>query len=80
MPEQTRVGNKLRELREGMGLSVEALAGRSEISAKLIEQLEAGELVASLAPLIKIARGLGVHLGTFLDETAKAGPVVVRAG
>jgi len=52
MPEQTRVGNKLRELREGMGLSVEALAGRSEISAKLIEQLEAGELVASLAPVI----------------------------
>ena len=32
----------------------------------------------SLAPLIKIARVLGVRLGTFLDDQAELGPVVCR--
>ena len=32
----------------------------------------------SLAPLIKIARVLGVRLGTFLDDQDEVGPVVCQ--
>jgi quercetin dioxygenase-like cupin family protein len=34
--------------------------------------------VPSLAPLIKIARSLGVRLGTLLDDAGGLGPVVTR--
>lgn len=80
MFDEQHVGKKIRQLREGLGLSVEALAERSGCNPKFIEHLETAKLVPSLAPLIKIARGLGVHLGTFLDDTAFRGPVVVRGG
>ncbi|HOZ46022.1 MAG TPA: XRE family transcriptional regulator [Candidatus Hydrogenedentes bacterium] len=80
MPEKNRVGEKIRQLREIHEMSVEELAEKSFCSVVLIEQLEAGDLVPSLAPLMKIARALGVRLGTFLDDEAQAGPVVARVG
>lgn len=79
MTERTRVGEKIRKLREVRELSVEELAQQSQCSPELIEQLESGQLTASLSPLLKIARGLGVRLGTFLDDEPHAGPVVTRA-
>jgi quercetin dioxygenase-like cupin family protein len=45
----------------------------------VIERIEAGAIVPSLAPLIKISRALGVRLGTLLDDDAQVGPVVTRA-
>lgn len=79
MSEGTQVGDKIRVLRESKGLSIEELAERSQSSVKTIEQLESGHLVPSLAPLLKLARGLGVHLGSLLDDRPHPGPVVVRA-
>jgi len=61
-------------------MSVHDLAERSQTHEEAIEQLEAGELVPSLAPLLKIARGLDVRLGTLLDDDPHASPTVVRAG
>ncbi|HNR31442.1 MAG TPA: XRE family transcriptional regulator [Candidatus Hydrogenedentes bacterium] len=74
------VGRIIRELREQQGLSVEELAHRSHCNPKFIEHLETGKLVPSLAPLTKIARGLGVHLGAFLDDAPEYGPIIVRGG
>lgn len=61
-------------------LSREDLAARSACGVELLDRLEAGELVPSLAPLMKIARALGVRLGTFLDDEQQQAPVIVRAG
>lgn len=80
MIEENHVGKKLHRLREAQRLSIEELAERSNCNAKFIEQLEVGHLVPSLAPLIKIARGLGVHLGTFLDDAPEYGPIIARGG
>jgi transcriptional regulator with XRE-family HTH domain len=80
MSKEHHPGAKIRQLRESQQLSIEELAEKSQSSVKFIEQLEAGQLVPSLAPLIKIARGLGVRLGTFLDDEAHSGPVVVQGG
>ena len=46
-----------------------------------IRRIEDNIDIPSLAPLIKIARALGVRLGTFLDDqTNEDGPVVCRKG
>lgn len=41
--------------------------------------IENDQYLPSLGPLIKIARALGVRLGTFLDDNDELGPVVSRA-
>jgi transcriptional regulator with XRE-family HTH domain len=80
MTQERHLGEKIRRLRESMQMSVEELAERSQSSALFIEHIEAGELLPSLAPLMKIARALGVRLGTFLDDDPHGGPALVRGG
>ncbi|MDK2892265.1 cupin domain-containing protein [Methanohalophilus sp.] len=80
MVEKNMLGNKIRQLREMHQMSVEELANNSNTNPELIKQLEDGALVPSLAPLMQIARALGVRLGTFLDDIPHADPVIVRDG
>lgn len=76
MIEKNQIGEKIHKLRKIRSLSLTALAEKSRLSETLIAQLESGEMVPSLSPLIKIARSLGVRLGTFLDDRENLGPVV----
>jgi mannose-6-phosphate isomerase-like protein (cupin superfamily) len=80
MDEKQSVGRKIKQLREARNLSIAQLAELSKTDEKFIEQLEAEQLVPSVAPLLKIARGLGAHLSTFLDDDSTSGAVVARAG
>ena len=54
------------------------MAQRSGLAIEQIERIENNIDIPSLAPLIKIARVLGVRLGTFLDDQDEIGPVVCR--
>ncbi|MDR1672825.1 MAG: XRE family transcriptional regulator [Bacteroidales bacterium] len=72
------IGGKVKSVRESRSLSVEDVSERSGVSAEQIRRIEGDLDIPSLAPLIKIARVLGVRLGTFLDDQAKLGPVVTR--
>ena len=56
------------------------MAERSGIPAALIAKIEDEGHIPDLAPLIKIARALGVRLGTLLDDHEELGPVITRAG
>jgi len=80
MSEKNKLGSKIIQLREARNLSPSDLAERTELPVGLIAQLESGELIPSLSPLIKIARALGVRLGTFLDDDQNIGPIVSRIG
>ncbi len=80
MTEKNPVGTKIKHLRESKRLSIDGLADLCQVNRKLIEELEAGELVSSIAPLLKIARGLGVRLDSLLDDDPSDAPVIVRAG
>ena len=73
------IGGKIKSIRESRNLSVEEVAERSGVSSEQIERIENDIQLPSLAPLIKIARALGVRLGTFLDDHTELGPVVNRA-
>lgn len=72
------IGEKIRSIREMKNISVAETAERSGLSEEQIMRIEGNEDFPSLAPLIKIARVLGVRLGTFLDDQQELGPVVCR--
>ena len=72
------IGAKIKSIRESKQLSIEETAERTGLSIEQIERIEGNIDFPSLAPLIKIARVLGVRLGTFLDDQSELGPVVCR--
>lgn len=80
MSEENKLGEKIRQIRENHEMSVEELATQSQCSSEVIASIESGELIPSLTPLIKIARVLGVRLGTFLDDAPQTGPVIAKSG
>lgn len=80
MADRNTIGDKVRLVRENRKLGVDQLAERAELRTELIARIESGDLIPSLGPLMRIARALGVRLGTFLDDQESVGPVVVRAG
>jgi transcriptional regulator with XRE-family HTH domain len=80
MAEKNTIAGKLTLVRESRKLSQDQLAERAGLKAEMVTEIESGALIPSLGPLIRIARALGVRLGTFLDDQENVGPVVVRAG
>ncbi|MBQ8361507.1 MAG: helix-turn-helix transcriptional regulator [Bacteroidaceae bacterium] len=72
------VGEKIKSLRETREISISELAERSGLAEEQITRIENNIDIPSLAPLIKIARALGVRLGTFLDDQDETGAVVCR--
>lgn len=68
------VGEKVKLLHESKQITVQELAGRCGLAEEQIVRIEDNQDIPSLAPLIKIARALGVRLGTFLDDNNKTGP------
>ena len=75
----TFVGSKIKGIRESKNISIEEMSERSGLSEDQILSIENDQNLPSLGPLIKIARALGVRLGTFMDDNDALGPVVCRA-
>ena len=73
------VGSKIKGIRETKNLSLEEVSESCGLTVDQIEAIESGQTLPSLGPLIKIARALGVRLGTFMDDNDSIGPVVCRA-
>ncbi|MDH8700830.1 putative cupin superfamily protein [Dysgonomonadaceae bacterium PH5-43] len=78
MGSEILVGSRIKNLRETKSISIEDVSERSGLSIDQIKRIEENKDFPSLAPLIKIARVLGVRLGTFLDDQSSLGPVVSR--
>ena len=74
------VGHKITLIRHQKNISTNELAERCGFSAAMMEQIEQNETIPSLGHLIKVARALGVRLGTFLDDMDQLGPVITRNG
>lgn len=72
------IGAKIKSIRESKQLTTQEVAERSGLGIEQIERIEGNLDFPSLAPLIKIARVLGVRLGTFLDDQSELGPVICR--
>ena len=78
MKTNKRIGERIREIRESKSISLADMIERSGLDEKQVVTIEETGGIPSLAPLIKIARVLGVRLGTFLDDVDESGPVISR--
>lgn len=78
MEEKERLGERIRKIRQGKEISEAELSRRSGLPEEIIERIENGEVYPFLSPLIKISRGLGVRVGTFLDDQKQTGPVITK--
>lgn len=80
--ENTRssVGKRIRTYREEKNLSCEQLAEQAGISVEQLARIEADADLPALSILLKIARAMGVRLGTFLDDNDDLGPALSNVG
>jgi transcriptional regulator with XRE-family HTH domain len=62
-----RIATRVRELRAGAGLSLEALARRSGVSRSMISLIERGESSATAVVLEKLSVALGVTLASLFE-------------
>ena len=72
------IAEKIRTLMADRNVDIDDLAQRSGLKKEAIETILNDNKIPSLAPIIKIARALGVRPGTFLDDSEHLGPVVNR--
>lgn len=71
-----KIGSKIKQLREAAGLTQDDLAEAASIQTSKVALIESGEASPTIAILLKMARRLGVRLGTILDGTEATGPIV----
>ncbi len=62
------LGERVRKLRTGQGLSARALAGQSELSERFLSEVEAGRANISVLNLAGLSRALGVTPSVLLED------------
>lgn len=72
------VGGRLRELRQGIGVSMRALARMSGLSANALSMIERGRTSPSVSTLYKLASAIGVPITAFFREEPSQSEVVFR--
>jgi len=60
-------GLRLRALRQGQDLTLEAAAEQMDIDWKHLQKIEAGQLNITLVTLVRIAKGLHVSLDALFE-------------
>jgi transcriptional regulator with XRE-family HTH domain len=72
-----RLGDRVRELRRGRGLTLEELAERSGVSRAMISKVERGEKNPTLVVAAKVAEGLEITLAELLGTEERRKIIVV---
>ena len=73
-----RIAGRVRTLRTDLGLTLDALAAKCEVSRSMISLVERGESSPTAVVLEKIAAGLGVPLATLFDDVKVSADPVSR--
>jgi transcriptional regulator with XRE-family HTH domain len=71
----SRIAGRVRGLRSDLGVTLDTLAARCNVSRSMISLVERGESSPTAVVLEKIATGLGVPLATLFEDPAAGGPV-----
>ena len=80
MSGEGKLGERVRTYRERLGMTVDTLGQHSGVDAGVITAIESGEVYPVLGVLLKLSRGLGQRLGTFMDDQYRPDPIITRAG
>jgi transcriptional regulator with XRE-family HTH domain len=75
-----RIAGRVRALRAELGMTLDGLAAKSDVSRSMISLVERGESSPTAVVLDKIATGLGVPLATLFDDSSAAASPVSRPG
>jgi len=76
----SRIASRVRTLRTELGMTLDALAAKCDVSRSMLSLVERGESSPTAVVLAKIATGLGVPLATLFDDSsAPASPLSRRA-
>ncbi|WP_202618555.1 MULTISPECIES: XRE family transcriptional regulator [unclassified Ensifer] len=72
------LGDRLRERRKALKMTLQEVADQAGFSAGFISQIERGITVPSLTSLVAVCRVLKVEVGTFLNSPKPASPFTRR--
>jgi transcriptional regulator with XRE-family HTH domain len=72
------IGARIRSLRIGRSLTIEALALVSSVSRAMISRIERGEASPTAALLARLCAGLGLSLSAFFAEERRAASPLLR--
>jgi transcriptional regulator with XRE-family HTH domain len=73
-----KVGRRIKSVMTQRQIDMTELAARTHLSDDFLTAVIEDDVYPSLGPLLKIARALGVRLGTFLDDQMSKDPLIVR--
>ena len=75
------IGPRLRDLRKGRGLTLDALAASSGVSRSMLSQIERGQANPTIATVWNLTRALGVELADFVGgkRVEKRGRIEITA-
>jgi len=76
--EELKVGEKIRELREQKGFSLQEMADRTGYSSALLSQIENHMVSPPLGAIIKIAKALELRVGEFFGDAPREPFTIVR--
>jgi transcriptional regulator with XRE-family HTH domain len=76
----SRLGRELRRLRRQRGLTLEALASDTGLTASYLSQIEKGAAVPSISALAVIAASLDTSVGAFFSDGESPSVKVTRSG
>ena len=76
MTTESKVSQRVFSLMQQSGLTIEELSKRTGLTIDFLENLKNNNVYPSLGPLLKIARTLGVRLGTFMDDQISTAPII----
>ena len=71
------IGPKIRELRDMLGLSLQQLSDRSDVSPAAIHKVEQNNMVPTITTLLKLAAALDRPVSYFVDEADESPSYVV---
>ena len=73
-----QIGLRIRTFMEQQGVDLGELAERTGLEESFLREIRDHDVYPSLTPLLKIARALGIRLGTFLDDETSRNPLLIR--
>ncbi len=77
-PTEIKVGERVKQVREQKGLSLEDVSQRTDIEASYLRQIEDGEVAPPLGIVIKLAKALEMKMGYFISGEENRPYTVVR--
>jgi transcriptional regulator with XRE-family HTH domain len=73
------LGKKIKQIRLGKGMTIQAVADKANITRSLVSQIENNKANPSINSLTAIAMAIGVPISSFFDEDDKHNTPVVKA-